>query len=217
MRMKPVRGAADAIGLRLNEARAGLARKRLQWRARPYLKDRRFSFITQNCIGARFSAWADDQFRSPTINLWFTPDGFLTLVEDLPHFLGSSLRQDHDQSAERGYPVGDLAGLSVYFMHYGSFEEAERSWRLRASRVNLDRVVVVMNDRDGFDERHLERFHALPWRRKLLLTAREFPGPDVLRLPAYAGRREVGDTYGEVDALEPVMTKRVLERLTRPL
>lgn len=190
-------------------------RRRMSRRARPYLAGREFSFITQNCFGARLSEWAEDRFRSPTINLWFKPDGFLTFVEDLPTYLTQDVIEDRESSIEHGYPVGRLGDIQIFFMHYSSFEQSRRSWLERAPRVRLDRVIVVMNDRDGFDASHLRRFQSLPFDRKVLFTSMELDAPEAEQVPAWAGLECVGDTYGHVELLEPVMTKGLLSRLTR--
>ena len=190
-------------------------RRRMSRRARPYLAGREFSFITQNCFGARLSEWADDRFRSPTINLWFKPDGFLTLVEDLGSYLAQDLVEDRKGSIDHGYPVGRLGDIEIFFMHYSSFEQARRSWLERAPRVRMDRVIVVMNDRDGFDASHLRRFQSLPFDRKVLFTSKDLSLPEAQQVPAWAGLECVGDTYGQVELLEPVMTEGLLGRLTR--
>jgi len=200
----------------IHKAKAALVRGRMQRRARPFLQDQEFSFITQNCVGIRFSKWAGDEYRSPTVNLWFKPGGFLTFAEQLPEYLTMEVVEDPQQSATYGYPVGLLGEVELYFTHYRTFADARIQWHRRASRVRLDRVVIIMQERDGFDASHLQRFAQLPWSRKLLIAASPLDVPGVVQVPAWAGRSEVGDTYGEVDLLDPVLTTGVLQRLTAP-
>jgi uncharacterized protein (DUF1919 family) len=184
-------------------------------RAYPFLAGREFSFITQNCFGARLSEWAEDRFRSPTINLWFKPDGFLTFLEDLPFYLTQEIVEDFEGSIEHGYPVGRLGEIEIFFMHYSSFDQARRSWIERAPRVRMDRIVVVMNDRDGFDANHLRRFRSLAFDRKILFTSKNLGVPEAQQIPAWAELECVGDTYGQVELLDPVLTEGLLARLTR--
>lgn len=198
----------------IQKVKASLIRGRMQRRARPFLQGQEFSFITQNCVGIRFSQWAKDEYRSPTVNLWFKPGGFLDFVEQLPEYLAMDVVEDPDESASRGFPVGRVGEVEVYFTHYPSFADARSQWHRRAARVRLDRVIVIMQERDGFDLSHLHRFEQLNWPRKLLVAASHIDSPDVISVPAWTGRAEVGDTYGEVDLLDPVLTTGVLQKLT---
>ena len=199
---------------RIDQIRIRWIRRRMTRRIRPYLAGQEFSFITQNCVGIRFSEWATDEYRSPTINLWFTPGDFLTFAEDLPAYLSMTIDHDVEQSAERGYPVGRLGDISVYFTHYATIDQARDQWARRARRVRPDRIILVMHDRDGFTDEHLARFAALPWKRKLLITAQPKGIPQAVSVPAWAHRAEVDDTYGFVELLEPVLTDEVLRDLT---
>lgn len=198
----------------VRKVKAAYIRRRMQRRAQPFLQGQGFSFITQNCIGIRFSQWAKDGYRSPTVNLWFKPGGFLDFVEQLPEYLAMEVVEDPEQSNAYGYPVGRIGEVEVYFTHYRSFADARAQWHRRAARVRLDRVIVVMQERDGFEASHLRRFEQLAWPRKLLVAASSIDSPGVISVPAWKDQAEVGDTYGEVDLLDPVLTEGVLHRLT---
>lgn len=201
---------------RLDQVRIRWIRRRMTRRIRPYLAGQEFSFITQNCVGIRFSEWAADEYRSPTINLWFTPGDFLSFVEDLPRYLGMEMDHDAEESAACGYPVGRLGDIRVYCTHYATIQQAREQWARRAARTRLDRVIVVMHDRDGFTDQHLSRFAALAWKRKILITATPRLHPRAISVPGWAHRTEVDDTYGYVELLDPVLTDEVLRALTAP-
>ena len=201
---------------RLDHLRIRRIRRRMTRRIRPYLAGQEFSFITQNCVGIRFSEWAADEYRSPTINLWFTPGDFLSFAENLPEYLDMEMAYDAEQSIECGYPVGRLGDIRVYCTHYASIEQAREQWARRAARTRLDRIIVVMHDRDGFTDEHLARFAALPWKRKLLITARPRLLAGAVSVPGWAHLTEVGDTYGFVELLDPALTDEVLRALTAP-
>ena len=49
------------------------------------------------------------------------------------------------------YPIGKLDDIFVYFMHYNTCKEARDSWNRRKKRVNLNKILILCTDRDGFN------------------------------------------------------------------
>ena len=63
------------------------------------------------------------RFNSPTVNLWFKPGEFIKFLSRLEYYLyDCEIQRDVQSSVERGYPVGRLDDIHVYFTHYESFE-----------------------------------------------------------------------------------------------
>ena len=79
--------------------------------------------------------------------------------------------------SDRPYPVGTLGDITIYFMHYKSFEEAKAKWEERTTRINFDNLFFIMSEREGCTPTVAERFDRLPYRNKVLLT--HLPMPQV--------------------------------------
>lgn len=69
------------------------------------------------------------QFRSPTVNLYFTHSDFLLFLQHIHYYLTLPVEK---VDSDMDYPVGALKGvygtIRLYFMHYDSFEDAKEKW-----------------------------------------------------------------------------------------
>ena len=88
------------------------------------------TIIASNCTGGFLYHWLGLEFRSPFINLYMTPEDFLTAMENFEDFINTPIREcennDHD------YPVGIGAyEKKIHFMHYPSFDSAVTTWNRR--------------------------------------------------------------------------------------
>ena len=124
----------------------------LLWR-RSKLKNHTFSIISNTCIGGVITNSVGEQFRSPTVNLVIYEEEFLTFCEHLADYARCELvPADPDPAARMGYPVGTLLGtevglpdITVYFVHYKTFDEAQAAWHKRFARVNYDDLFFLMD------------------------------------------------------------------------
>ena len=179
---------------------------RLRLRARRALRGSTASIISSNCVGSRISLLGGNPYRSPTVNLWFDPESFLTFVGDLPHYLSHEVTEDVVESARHGYPVGRMGPVTIYFMHFASFDDAVAKWAERARRVDLHNLVLTFTDEHGATDEHVARFAALPVQRKVMFAARPRAGFDcVAAVPARAGEVDAGDLFTNWQQLEPVL------------
>jgi len=193
-------------GIRVRSTPLYRRQTRLRRRLHRALHGSQVSIITADCVGGRISSLAGNEYRSPTVGLLLHGDSYFELVSDLPRYLKEPVVEDVDESARRGYPVGRMGRVTLYFMHYPTFAVAESAWRERAARVDPDNVVLVYTDRSGDPDADVARFAALPYARKLMFTAKEHPGVDcVATLPAYVGESTVGELFTEWVEMEPAL------------
>ena len=160
------------------------------------LKANNFSIISNTCIGGVISNSLGEQQRSPTVNLVIYEEQFLQFCRHLKAYSQCPLEEPSEQEkarfADLKYPVGvvrggELPDITIYFIHYHSFEEAKEKWEKRFARVNYYNLSIVM-DR-GMDARDeiLDEFHALPYAHKVFFTHKEDPArwPDTFRFSYY--------------------------------
>lgn len=147
------------------------------------------SILSFDCVGGVISHELHWPFLSPTVNLFFDSyDAFLDYLTHLSYYAAVGLEPCGfgDDGGHR-YPIGVLPGngtcpdVKIHFLHYPSFEEAEKKWRERSERIVFDRICVVMQV-DRPERRLMERFAALPYDRKEVLTYAPFDAPFVFRL-----------------------------------
>lgn len=171
-------------------------------------------YIAQNCIGGRLYELEGRAYTSPTVGAWFMPSDFLRFCETLEDHLAMEIAEDREASAGAGYPVGRIGAIRIWFQHYPTFAAAREAWTKRASRIQPDKVLVVMSDRDGFSPTDLERFRILP-RRKVLLSHIALADADIVHVPGYESDGQVGDLYGAFERLNHPKARNSLFELLR--
>lgn len=117
-------------------------------RNRNRLKNTTPTLICSNCAGGFIYHWLGLQFRSPFINLFLTPEDFVTALEKLDEFIDTPIRELKDSGKK--YPVGVGAfGIKVHFMHYKTFDEAIEKWNERKKRIDKSNMGVMFTNYGG--------------------------------------------------------------------
>lgn len=126
------------------------------------------TIISQNCIGGVVYNFYGMKFCSPLINMYIEADDFVKLVNNQQYYLNL----DPILIDDTHYPLCALGDITLHCLHYKSFNEVLDKWKARKARINWDKILIIMTDRDGFCERHYEEFDKFPG-NKLLLTSRK--------------------------------------------
>lgn len=129
------------------------------------LKNHNITIISQNCIGGIFYHDMNMKFLSPTINLHFQADDFIKFVKNIEVYLNERLVMRYGEF----YPVGKLGDIEIYFNHYETCKDAFEKWNERKKRINFDNIIVIMTDRDGFNNYTMENFKEIKY-KKILFT-----------------------------------------------
>ena len=85
-------------------------------------------------------------------------------------------------------------------MHYHSEEEAREKWNRRKERINRDKLLFKLSEREGCSREDVERFVALPLKNKICFSYDR--GEGAIRVPELEGF--VGD---ETPLVEPYYDK----------
>ncbi len=141
-------------------------------RLRKKIKVNTPSIIANNCLGSFIYHNLGLQFKSPTINLYFSKNDFFLFIEHLKDFLQCELDEVID--TEKTFPVGKLSyagnDIFIYFMHYKTFEEAKNKWNERKNRVDLSNIRIVFMEPYELTETDIVRFENLPYEHKYLIS-----------------------------------------------
>ncbi|MEP3563104.1 MAG: DUF1919 domain-containing protein [Marinobacter sp.] len=156
------------------------------------LNDNHFVIISNNCWGYELYNVLDRQYNTPFVGLFLFPECYVRFLEDFETCIDSEIKfstVSKYMSATPSYPVGVVCGdIEIHFLHYKSQEEAYRKWNRRIARLKDARdaktpFFVKFCDRDGCEQGHLERFHALSFRNKISLGINEYGVSNHLSLP----------------------------------
>ena len=132
---------------------------------RKRLKNTNPTIISSDCFGGLVYHNLGLKFMSPTINLFFSKDDFITFVSNLKGFLDAELKED--LSATEKFPVGTLEcddnKISINFMHYKTFEEAKEKWDERKKRIDYDNIFIIQVIGENLTGEDIEKFSNLPY------------------------------------------------------
>lgn len=136
------------------------------------LKNKNFSVIASNCNGGVITNDLGIRFNTPTVNLFFYPDDFLKLLLNLEENLKYEVVKYKDN--KYNYPIGDLNGIKIHFMHYKTFDEAKFKWDERKKRINFNNLFIMFIDRDGCTYEQIKQFDSLPYKNKVIFTHKPY-------------------------------------------
>lgn len=175
------------------------------------LKDANLSIISSNCFAGRIMQDVGMQYNTPTLGLYFWAPDYIEFLKDLPRYLNAEITfVEHSKypiGDERRakwahwYPIGLLDGeVEVHFLHYYTEKEAAEKWHRRASRVNLDNLLVIGMDQNLCTEKEVKAFDELPFKHKIFFSRFDMPLKSNEYMPEFANMDSVGDPYrkGEI-------------------
>lgn len=130
-----------------------------------------FTIFSQNCIGGIMYHDLGLQFKSPTVNLLFTPSDFIKFAKDIKSYLEKPLVF---QDTDKRYPSAMLGDVGIEFLHYKTAKEAEQKWEERKKRINWENVFVICCDA-GLSYEEIVEFDNLPYENKIIFLSKNMP------------------------------------------
>lgn len=160
--------------MRISKYYRTLLRTGLNYRNRKALKNTDFSLLCNNCVGGVILHELGMRFNSPTVNLWMTPEDYMKFLRKLDYYLEQPVVE---VKTDKNYPVGCVDDITIYFMHYASFDEATQKWRERTARINKENLYILFVEQDGCTKEMICNFQELPYVHKMVLVSK--PMPDI--------------------------------------
>lgn len=134
------------------------------------------SVICNNCVGGMVLHDYGLQFNSPFVNLYITASDYLKVVSNIRHYTSDSATLC-DVTGTSPFPRGLLQGdVTLNFMHYSSFEEAEKKWRQRCRRIDYENLYVIFVQQSSCNDTLLKQFDNLDFKNKIALVNRPVTG-----------------------------------------
>ncbi len=149
-------------------------RKKINQKNRLRLLNKNFSLIANTCNGGVVCHDLGVRFNSPFVNLWIYSKDYIKIVKNLREYLSSEL-VFYPIGWGVNYPVARLLDADIYFMHYGSINDAKDKWYERCERVNYNNLFVLFTEMNGCTVKEMEDFDRLEISNKILLTHIEYP------------------------------------------
>lgn len=169
------------------------------------------SIISSNCFAGRIMQDLKMEYNSPTLGLYFMYPDYIDFLQNLEFYLKKARIQFVEHSKypigderranwKHWYPIGLLDGkIEIHFLHYHSEEEAAEKWYRRASRVNMDNLLIVGMQQNLCTEKDIEAFDKLPFENKIMFSTLPLNLRSNEYMPEFAGLSDVGDAYRKSD------------------
>ena len=152
-----------------------LNKKRLNWRKKnlqPKLTNTNFTIISNNCSAGFIYNNLGHQFLTPTINLQFTDEDYLTLIYNLKEFVENGELTEVEQTG-LSYPVGQLTApcgsIKIYFLHYDNFQHCYDKWMERCKRINWDNMCFLFEAKAGTTQQDIKKFDDFNSKNKAII------------------------------------------------
>lgn len=135
------------------------------------IKNQDVSIFSNCCIGGTMYNDLGLRFLRPTINLFFGHHGFIDWVLNYEEYRDATLydtgKFDINEHGLHG-PIcllkkTGLPDIEIHFLHYSSFEEAEKKWYERFSRINPDKIFIVVEAKEPHEHEIIEEYVSLPY------------------------------------------------------
>lgn len=145
------------------------------------------SIISRDCIGGYIYQQLNHLYTSPTIGLYMSNIDFIHFCCDIPAFLEGRLEPINSKMPFPVCVLNSSAGqIKLYFMHYHSESEAIKKWEKRASRVDLNRIKIIMDAKANVSQEIVVLFNAIPYDKILLSSGNNIIGiPNTFCMPCY--------------------------------
>ena len=154
------------------------------------LKNVDVTILCNCCIGGCFYHDAKVRFQSPTINLYFEHHGFIDYIKNLKEYTskGTLIYTGEMEECNKG-PVGILRcdgfpDIRIHFLHYDSFENAKKKWIERSSRINFDKIFLVIEAKETHEHQLINEYLELPY-PSIIFTDLNSDGNKLLHMKFY--------------------------------
>lgn len=166
-----------------------------------------FSIISQNCWGGSVYEDLNSIYKTPTVGLFFYAPCFNKFVNDLKNSIETPLSFIQKSKYKEAniyrtntfaYPIGLINNIEIHFLHYKDEIEAKEKWNKRKQRINWDKLFIASSDRDRMTSSLMQEFDKLPYKNKVLFTAKKHPKIKcTVTIKAYKKDVVVGDLYNQ--------------------
>lgn len=143
-----------------------------------------FSIISNNCFAGIVYQHFNLQYNTPTVGLYFYPDEYIKFCKKFDYYIGQKLTfikasnskyfDDLKKNHYENVIVGMLDDVEIVFLHYKTEREAKDKWERGVHRLSKN-IIFKFNDQNGATYENLRDFDALPYKNKIMFTARNYP------------------------------------------
>ena len=138
------------------------------------LRNRDFSLLSNNCIGALYMHDIHQPLLTPMVNAGMVPKEYLKFLRNIEYYLSLEITMVPEESNSK-QQYGYIGDVHVWFEHFKYADEPREKWNIRRKRVNMNNLFILMTEKDDCTYEDLVAFDHLPYKNKVVFTVREYP------------------------------------------
>ncbi len=142
-----------------------------------FFKNKEFCIISNNCWGNRLYSIVKREYNTPFVGLYLLPEHYIKFINNLESNISIELKDKHFNSNTTNYPIADINGCTIHFLHYKDQSEAIDKWNRRRLRLishinshGLHSIIFKFCVLDDNSALALKEFDALKFTRKIIIT-----------------------------------------------
>ena len=147
------------------------------------LNNKTFSIISMDCYGGIIYDILGLEYKSPTVGLLLTGEDFVKFCCNIEYYISLEMIPDQDVNSRlqkeaindknNFFPrwIGHVGDLTIRFIHYKNALDAVEKWNRRRTRVNLNNLIIVFDDKANhhLQPDDIDRLVRLPY-TKIFIT-----------------------------------------------
>lgn len=162
--------------------------------------NKEFCIVSNNCWGGEVYKEFSMQFNTPFIGLFFAPDCFVKLCNNLHGYLSKEVifipKSKYPDYENASYPIGLLGDLEIHFVHYKDKEDALTKWKRRVERMPKDDslIYVKADDRELINwESYISKWNTITFKKIFFSKRNELKINDLVWLYEYSKMPTIPD------------------------
>jgi uncharacterized protein (DUF1919 family) len=98
-------------------------------------------------------------YNTPTVGLWVHPRDYLNYIDQFEIAHKNDLKFIQ---GDKNYPVANLSGIEIHFMHFDSEQEAKDKYYRRLGRLNKNKMFTKIDfGKPGYTLQDIERWNQM--------------------------------------------------------
>ncbi len=101
------------------------------------------------------------------------PKDFIKFCSNIKFYISHDLVLIEQK--QYSFPVVLINDITLYCVHYNTFEEVVDCWQRRKERIQWNNMYLIMAERDGCSYEELLEFDKLPYKNKVVFVHKPMP------------------------------------------
>ncbi|WP_052198323.1 DUF1919 domain-containing protein [Pectobacterium fontis] len=143
------------------------------------LRKKKFCIISNNCWGNKLYEIVNREYNTPFVGLFLKSSDYIKFIRNIENNISIEINESHFNKSSNAYPIANIEGCIIHFLHYKDNNEAIDKWNRRRMRLisyiqenGINAIIFKLCDTyfDKNKEKNEAEFHELPFERKIFFT-----------------------------------------------